>query len=628
MTRDTDDERATLRRSSPDELGPETARMPTQPDPRRAVGAALERPLDSGPGNARYEPIELLGQGGMGEVRRSFDAKIGREIAVKTMLPTSPRAMAQARARFLREARVQALLEHPAIVPVYDIGDGPGGLAYFTMKRIRGQTLAELIEAARLERSRSRGPRTGLRRWLVHFVTVCLAIDYAHEHGVVHRDLKPDNVMLGPHGEVYVLDWGVAKIVGAGAPQERESAEVDTATRPGEMVGTPGYMPPEQVLGHHQLVDARSDVYALGAMLYELVTLEPLHPGPLAKIMEATLSPGASPKPPEDAPLELVAIALGAARFRMEDRAPSARAIADAIERYLDGDRDEDARRRIAKGRAEEARRHASLALSEIGEHAESRLASRAAAMREAGKALALEPDNELAASVVLDLLAAPPAEIPKEAQHELDELEEQHLHRAMRDNALRMAAWLVAVPLPFLLGLKSPAVVSGIGALYAACLATAFVLYRRRITSSLSRVGFCALTSVFVGSLAALYGPFVIVPAVAGMNTVLFSGQARSRERPAMIAFGALAVTVPLALELLGLVPPSMHLDGEHIVIVSRVTEVRPALTFAFLVVVSLLGVVTPTLLAGRLREALLKAERDLVVQKWQLAQVSFRRG
>jgi serine/threonine-protein kinase len=228
---------------------------------------------------------------------------------------------------------------------------------------------------------------------------------------------------------------------------------------------------------------------------------------------------------------------------------------------------------------------------------------------------------------VVLDLLAAPPSEVPLEAQRELEGLERQHLASAMRDNALRMAAWLLAVPLPFVLGLREPAVVAAIGVLYAACLATAIVLVRWRITSSASRLGFCALTSVFVGSLSSLFGPFVIVPAVAAMNTVLFASQAKSRERPWLILFGALAIVVPLLLEVAGAVPPSTRFDGERILLESRVIEVKPLLTSAFLVIVSLLSVVTPTLLAGRLRQALLRAERDLVVQKWQLAQVT-RRG
>jgi serine/threonine-protein kinase len=170
-----------------------TTRYKGSSAPRATVGEVLlgEFTVDESV-NERYRTTESLGRGGMGEVARASDTKIGREVALKTMLPVSPARVGEASSRFLREARVQALLEHPAIVPVYDIGFGAAGLPYFTMKRVRGETLFDLLEQAR-EQNAARASR----RWLTAFVTVCHAVHYAHERGVVHRDLKPDNIMLG-----------------------------------------------------------------------------------------------------------------------------------------------------------------------------------------------------------------------------------------------------------------------------------------------------------------------------------------------------------------------------------------------------------------------------------------------
>jgi serine/threonine-protein kinase len=154
---------------------------------------------------------------------------------------------------------------------VYDIASGPDG-PYFTMKRVRGETLFDIIEGSRTTLKSTLGLRHSRHRLLSAFVTVCLAVDYAHQSGVVHRDLKPDNIMLGNHGEVYVLDWGVARVL----PGERPRSCLTTAmTRTCDMVGTPGFMSPEQCWGS-SIRDAKSDIFALGAILYEMLTLEPL----------------------------------------------------------------------------------------------------------------------------------------------------------------------------------------------------------------------------------------------------------------------------------------------------------------------------------------------------------------
>ncbi|MBL8743125.1 MAG: serine/threonine protein kinase, partial [Myxococcales bacterium] len=278
-------------------------------EPRALVGEVLAQDAMNDTTVDRYRMLELLGRGGMGEVTKSLDLKIGREIALKTMRPIAPEDLPQATSRFLREARVQALLEHPSIVPVYDIAFGPDG-PYFTMKRVRGETLLDIIEGSRNTVKSTLGLRHSRHRLLSAFVTVCLAVDYAHQSGVVHRDLKPDNIMLGNHGEVYVLDWGVARVLPVGDRQSVVGDDSDD-THPGDMVGTPGFMSPEQVLGQLELVDAKSDVFALGAILYELLTHEPLiEDGTNIAVLEATLNPDRPPPPPRDVPPELYTLIL------------------------------------------------------------------------------------------------------------------------------------------------------------------------------------------------------------------------------------------------------------------------------------------------------------------------------
>src|SRR3954467_1599549 len=205
-----------------------------------------------------YQIGELIGRGGMGEVVVAQDQRIGREVAIKRIRSLDPSS--DAVNRFLREARIQARLDHPAIVPVYELGTDADGRPYFTMKRLAGVTLSRKLS--------ENGPVQPLLR---AFVDVCLAIQLAHSRGVVHRDLKPSNIMLGDYGEVYVLDWGVARVLTETRRTTGPSLVVDPddGTTVGAILGTPGYMAPEQVRGHE--AGSKADVYALGAILFEIL---------------------------------------------------------------------------------------------------------------------------------------------------------------------------------------------------------------------------------------------------------------------------------------------------------------------------------------------------------------------
>lgn len=222
--------------------------------------------------DGRYEILERLGEGGMGAVYLARDRELARDVALKVL--RTPEPDAGERARLLREARILASLEHPGIVPVHDAGVLSDGRVFYVMKRVRGERLDDYARGARA--------RAELLRV---FRQVCEAVAFAHAAGVVHRDLKPQNVMLGAFGEVLVLDWGVAKVRGEAASREPSPARRaapgtvrdESNTAPGTVVGTPGYMAPEQLTGDATL-DERVDVYGLGGILHFLLTGS--HPEP------------------------------------------------------------------------------------------------------------------------------------------------------------------------------------------------------------------------------------------------------------------------------------------------------------------------------------------------------------
>jgi tetratricopeptide (TPR) repeat protein len=227
---------------------------------------------------ARYDLVQEVGQGGIGVVFRGRDQLLGRELAVK-VLRADYRDKPDARHRFIAEARVGSQLQHPAIVPVYELGRFGDGRPYFTMKLVEGHTLAALLHGRA-------DPTQDLPRWLGIFEQVCQAVAYAHSKGVIHRDLKPANVMVGAFGEVQVVDWGFAKALaggdpgdGAGSEIRDPKSEINGVTHSGVLLGTPAYMPPEQARGEAALIDRRADVFALGAMLCEILTGRPPYAG-------------------------------------------------------------------------------------------------------------------------------------------------------------------------------------------------------------------------------------------------------------------------------------------------------------------------------------------------------------
>jgi len=301
----------------------------TRPAPR--TGEALGHGMD---GRERYEVIGTLGEGGMGRVERAWDGDLMRELAVK-QLQTGLGGDARLVAQFLWEARVSAHLDHPNIVPVYDIGLTEVGELYFTMKRVRGRSFEEVIEELRTDAAAR--DRMGLMRRLRVLVQVCNAIQFAHSRGVLHRDLKPANVMLGEHGEVIVMDWGLAM------PLEGPEGDALRELLPDEVAkssssGTPLYMSPEQARGAP--LDERSDVFTPGVIMYERVALRSPYtatavPHILAQVAVAEHVPLHEAEPAASPSVR--AVVARAMASDPADRYPTVAALAEDIELVTDG---------------------------------------------------------------------------------------------------------------------------------------------------------------------------------------------------------------------------------------------------------------------------------------------------
>jgi serine/threonine-protein kinase len=340
--------------------GPPRGEAPREEAPRgEAPRGEDDGAADDTPETARYERIETIAQGGMGSVQLARDRDLQRFVAYKHI--KSDRATdSGVLERFLFEAQVTAQLDHPNIVPIYSLDtDAPSDLGY-AMKLVQGRTLAELVAQARTQALA--GPldeEHSLARFLEHFLKVCDAVHYAHSKGVLHRDLKPQNVLVGRYNEVYVVDWGIAKVLSHPDPDESGATRsgrdagldagliVDRGSRPptqhGDLLGTPGYMSPEQVEGRVADIDARSEVFTLGLMLYEIATLRPAYAGGqlaqfMASMTNAQIGPITHVSSQITVPRELAAIVTKACERARDRRYPSVAALADDVRRYLRGE--------------------------------------------------------------------------------------------------------------------------------------------------------------------------------------------------------------------------------------------------------------------------------------------------
>jgi serine/threonine protein kinase len=267
---------------------------------------------------SRYRLLGQVARGGMGVVYAAEDEQLQRRVALKVL--EAPGSQDDLADRLMREARVLARLEHPGIVPVHDVGTLADGRVFYTMKFVEGLRLDEHIESLPSVPDRLR-----------IFLRICDAVAFAHTRGVLHRDLKPANVMVGPFGEVLVMDWGLAKILAAPVDREAGTQDIPSANHPngasdvsvatghGRVMGTPGYMSPEQARGEVEVLDARSDIFSLGALLRFVLSqkLAPRSSNRLGRALEA--------------------ICVKACAQEREGRYATVQELAMDVSRYLDG---------------------------------------------------------------------------------------------------------------------------------------------------------------------------------------------------------------------------------------------------------------------------------------------------
>jgi serine/threonine protein kinase/tetratricopeptide (TPR) repeat protein len=296
----------------------------------------------------RYRVLRPHARGGLGEVFVADDIELHREVALKEIQPQHA-GDPSSRGRFLLEAEITGRLEHPGVVPVYGLGAYPDGRPFYAMRFIKGDTLKQAIE--QFHKSKEGFATVAFRQLLRRFTDVCNAVAFAHDRGVIHRDIKPGNVMLGPYGETLVVDWGLAKVVGrAGSPERPDDGDGETTLRPsgsgsdvvetraGAVVGTPAYMSPEQAQGKLDALGPATDVYSLGATFFCVLTgRPPVADGNPVEVLEKvrcgdvlaprTLRP--------DVPHALAAVCRKAMAFRPEDRYSTALALAADLERWL-----------------------------------------------------------------------------------------------------------------------------------------------------------------------------------------------------------------------------------------------------------------------------------------------------
>ncbi len=292
---------------------------------RRAGGAQV----------GRYTLLREEGQGGMGKVYLALDHVLNREVALKELLPN--RDTDENIRRFQNEARITGRLQHPGIVPVYDLVT-VGTSLFYTMKYVQGTTLRDAVLEFHKNGRKDRGRFRALLR---AFISLCRTMAYAHSQGVIHRDLKGANVILGNYDEVLVLDWGLAKELrtGEAAPAPSDSTLDPELTATGQVMGTPAFMAPEQAAGDNQTIGPASDVYGLGAILYQLLTGKtPFSGSDLRQVLARvrTEMPSAPGKHWPKAPASLQAVCLKALAKAISDRYASADALADDVQRWLD----------------------------------------------------------------------------------------------------------------------------------------------------------------------------------------------------------------------------------------------------------------------------------------------------
>jgi serine/threonine-protein kinase len=455
------------------------------------------------------------------------------------------------------------------------MGTDENGADYFTMKRVMGSTLEHVLEEVR-RAGHDLPRRHSQRRLLSAFANVCLAVHYAHSRGVVHRDLKPSNIMLGEFGEVYVMDWGLAKFTEI--PEELEEGEGDSfcdenaqATRTGDILGTLGYMAPEQARGAIAEQGPACDVYALGAILFEIVALEPLHQGNTGiSLLESTLRTVNDGEPrraqTQAIPSVIEDLVHRATEPDWRRRVLSARDLAEGVEAFLDDVRDIQKQKQLADTLAQRAAEGSARAASP---HAP--LEARTEVLREGARALALDPTNTDAAAAVVNLLEAPPDALPEEVVRELDRASAIDIQRILRMGSVvhllgggmggALVGFLTWRGIPFANPLPLFALTWGITGLL-----LGWLVNRTKVSTVevLAAAGM-SLASVYALAAATVaYSPLALIHICSLVIVVgRFTSQRWWSWWPLMLALAALVVPLERVMELLGVQANTLIFNG-----------------------------------------------------------------
>ncbi|HEY5924512.1 MAG TPA: serine/threonine-protein kinase [Kofleriaceae bacterium] len=592
----------------------EEAHPPTIVDSRQTRANTAPTPIQ-GSLLSRYRIGDVLGQGGMGEVLSARDEQIGRPVAIKRLRVENPGP--EVMARFLREARIQGRLEHPAVVPVHELWN-EGGQPFFVMKQLTGTTLADVIPKLAMRDKRATEDFT-LQRLLRAFADVCLAIEFAHTRRVVHRDLKPANIVLGDFGEVYVLDWGIARITEDAEEDQRDSfADIGTAagteTVVGAILGTPGYISPEQIRGDYFL-DGRADVYSLGCILFEILALQPLHPRGQAGLASALAGADARATvraPAREIPPELDAICVKATQVDAQLRFQTARELGNAVQHFLDGNRDIALRRDLAKAELANARKSLAQGDGTI---------ERRDALRAAARALALDPTEREPADLVGALMLEPPKEMPDEVIKELEGIDLEALKTSARFGMLAAIAYLGFFPILYWIGFRDPwYLITG----PAICVFIIFIeiLVAPRhpyLSGYLAITGNLAMFALF----SWMMSPIIVGPGPAVIMVTLMTTH-RRLIRPWQLAMLTVLATVsPWLLELANVLPVRTEVAGNILVLRTEAGELDPDATLAGLFIYIIALIHLAALLSRLQDDDRRKARRTMQLQSWQLRQL-----
>ena len=512
-------------------MSDETTRTGTASQTRASAGALVV-------GFSRYRIGALLGRGGMGIVHAVEDATIGREVAIKRARDREQND------RLLDEARLQGRLEHPGVLPVYDVGSDEDGAPYFTMRRLRGATLADALRSDDAKWTRA--------RLLGVIVDVAQAVAYAHGRGVVHRDLKPANVMLGDFGEVYVLDWGIA---------HEGEAQTDSSS------GTPGYMAPEQLAGN--AVDARADIFAIGAMLFEVLARAPLVPkGAPLEMASATLlglDPAARVRELGcELPPELVATCARATARDVAVRHGSVAELIVELQRFLDGDRDLARRRALSVEHTARAREL--LATPHEPE-------VHVVAMRELGSALALDHHNRDAMLALSHALTELPARLPAPLLARQERQRDAFSRRVGAFAVFGYAAWIV-LGLVAALMLGSNPTLSAVMIALAATQVVVCTFYSRGRFAAEPAIMFCCVVNLLLVAVTGrMFGVLLVGPLLASATSGVYAIHPFPRLAVPFVSLGCASFIVPWLLERFGILPPTgiirLRLVSEIILII-----------------------------------------------------------